>query len=98
VGVFSGMNVNFYATLRQITGQKTVEFDLPDGISVQQLLDAVLLKYPDLRDDLLDENGRLYGHIHLFINGRDAPFLDDGLATILKPDDKVDLFPAVGGG
>jgi sulfur-carrier protein len=69
------MNVNFYATLRQITGQKTVEFDLPDGISVQQLLDAVLLKYPDMRDDLLDENGRLYGHIHLFINGRDAPYL-----------------------
>jgi sulfur-carrier protein len=92
------MNVNFYATLRQITGQKTVEFDLPDGISVQQLLDAVLLKYPDMRDDLLDENGRLYGHVHLFVNGRDAPYLDDGLETIIKPNDKVDLFPAVGGG
>ena len=92
------MKVNFYATLRQITGQKTVEFDLEAGITVQQLLDAVLARYPDMRDDLLDENGRLYGHVHLFINGRDAPYLDDGLETIIKPGDKVDLFPAVGGG
>ncbi|MFO7540763.1 MAG: ubiquitin-like small modifier protein 1 [Chloroflexota bacterium] len=92
------MKVNFYATLRQITGQKTVEFTLTDGITVQQLLDAVLARYPEMRDDLLDENGRLYGHVHLFINGRDAPYLDDGLTTVLKPTDKVDLFPAVGGG
>lgn len=92
------MKINFYATLRQITGQKTVEFDLEAGITVQQLLDAVLARYPDMRDDLLDENGRLYGHVHLFINGRDAPYLDDGLETIIKPGDKVDLFPAVGGG
>jgi sulfur-carrier protein len=92
------MKINFYATLRQITGQKTVEFDLEAGITVQQLLDAVLARYPDMRDDLLDENGRLYGHVHLFINGRDAPYLDDGLETIIKSNDKVDLFPAVGGG
>jgi sulfur-carrier protein len=92
------MKVNFYATLRQITGQKTVEFTLTDGITVQQLLDAVLVRYPEMRNDLLDENGRLYGHVHLFINGRDAPYLDDGLTTVLKPTDKVDLFPAVGGG
>jgi sulfur-carrier protein len=92
------MKVNFYATLRQITGQKTVEFDLPAGSTVQQLLNTVLVTYPALRDDLLDENGRLYRHVHLFINGRDAPFLEDGLSTILTPTDKVDLFPAVGGG
>jgi sulfur-carrier protein len=92
------MKVNFYATLRQITGQKTIEFDLAAGITVQQLLDAVLARYPEMQEDLLDENGRLYGHIHLFINGRDAPYLDNGLATIIKPKDKVDLFPAVGGG
>ena len=49
-------------------------------------------------EDLLDESGRLYGHVHLFVNGRDAPYLQDGLETRLAPDDSVDLFPAIGGG
>jgi len=34
----------------------------------------------------------------LIINGRDAPYLVDGLETVLKPEDKIDIFPAVGGG
>ncbi len=32
------MIVNFYATLRGVVGQKTVEFDLPEGATVQHLL------------------------------------------------------------
>ena len=92
------MNVNFYATLRQVTGRKSVEFPLPDGATVQQLLDAVLGRFPDMRTDLLDAQGRLYPHVHLFINGRDAPYLDRALETPLAKDDAVDLFPAVGGG
>jgi molybdopterin synthase sulfur carrier subunit len=92
------MNVNFYATLRQVTGRKSVEFALPAGATVQQLLDAVLERFPDVADYLLDEQGRLYAHVHVFINGRDAPYLDRALETPLTADDAVDLFPAVGGG
>ena len=69
------MKVNFFATLRQITGQKTVEFDLPDYVTAQQVLDAVIERYPAMRRDLLDENGQLHRHCHMFINGRGVPFL-----------------------
>ncbi len=92
------MNVNFYATLRQIAGQKTVEFDLPQGVTAGQLLEEVLAKYPLMRPELVDEDGRLYRHVHLFVNGRDAPFLEDKIDTVIKPTDKIDIFPAVGGG
>jgi molybdopterin synthase sulfur carrier subunit len=92
------MKVNFYATLRQITGQKTVEFDLQNGITVQQMLDAVLRRFPQMRKELVDENGQLYGHVHLFVNGRDSRFLQNNLETQLEAGDKVDMFPAVGGG
>jgi molybdopterin synthase sulfur carrier subunit len=51
-----------------------------------------------MREDLLDEAGELLGHIHVFINGRDAPYLDDGLETTLAAGDTVDVFPAVAGG
>jgi len=92
------MKANFYATLRQITGQKTVEFVLPDEATIGQLLKQVLDTYPPMIPHLVDEQGELYRHVHLFINGRDVCYLENTLNTPLNPDDKVDFFPAVGGG
>lgn len=92
------MKVNFYATLRPLAGQKSVEFELGEGVTVQQLLDAVVTRFPAMRDELLDPEGHLFRHVHLFINGRDAPFLDNQLNTVIQPSDKIDIFPAVGGG
>ena len=92
------MDVSFYATLRPIVGQKTVSLELPAGANVRQLLDAVLERYPAMREELVDEHGALFPHVHLFINGRDAPLLQDGMDTVLKANDSVDVFPAVAGG
>lgn len=92
------MKVNFYATLREVTGQKTVDIEVPENATVRQLLDAILERYPQMRDKLIDENGDLLGFIHIFINGRDAPFLDGELATVINSDDTISIFPAVGGG
>ena len=92
------MKVNFYATLRQIAGQKTVELDINEGVTVQQVLEAVLERFPKMRDELVDENGNLFGHVHLFVNGRDSRFLEDLVETPIEVGDKIDIFPAVGGG
>jgi molybdopterin synthase sulfur carrier subunit len=92
------VKVNFFATLRQITGQKTVEFELAPGSSMRTLLGMILDDYPLMRPELLDENGNLYQHVHIFINGRDVPYLDDQLDTIVQAEDVVNVFPAVGGG
>ncbi len=92
------MRVHFYATLRQIVGQKTVDIDVPAGATVQQIVEAVVRRYPALRRELLDEQGRLHGHIHVFINGRDAHYLDQAAETPVQAEDRVDIFPAVGGG
>ena len=72
------MQVSFYATLRQMIGQKTIEVPVEPGATVSLLLDALLELYPDMRAELFDEDGELYGHVHVFINGNDAPYLDDG--------------------
>jgi molybdopterin synthase sulfur carrier subunit len=92
------MKVSFYATLRQVVGQKTIEFELPPGSTVRQLLDEMLRRYPALRHELLDEQGDMFSHVHIFVNGRDAPFLANALDTEIKMDDVVGVFPAVGGG
>lgn len=92
------MKVNFFATLRQIVGQKTVEFDLPENTTVREFVEIVVTRYPPMREELLDEDGNLYRHVHVFVNGRDAPFLDNGMDTVIQPGDTLNVFPAVGGG
>ncbi len=92
------MKVNFYATLRQIVGQRTIVVALPEGATAKDLVGRIVEQYPKMRPELLDEEGQLHGHLHLFINGRDAPYLENALDTILDPGDKIDIFPAVGGG
>ena len=92
------MKVNFFATLRDIAGGKTVEFDVDHGITAQELLDAVIEKFPLMKKELLNESGEMYGHVHFFINGRDVQFTDDKFQTKITQDDTVNMFPAVGGG
>jgi MoaD family protein len=92
------MKVNFYATLRPIVGQKTVELNLPKGTTAIQLVRTFVEQYPAMRRELLDENGNFLPHMKLFINGREAVYMPDQFDTVLQPDDKVDIFPPVGGG
>ncbi len=92
------MKINFYATLRQVVGTKTVEFSLPENTTVRQAIAGIVAQYPGLRRMLLDENNELHPYVHVFINGRDAPYLENAMETVLQPDDGVDIFPAVGGG
>lgn len=92
------MKVNFFATLRQVTGQKMVEFDLPDGVTAQGVLDAVLAQYPAMIGMLAGEDGKLLGHCHMFINGRGVTYLLDEMSSVVKAGDIVNFFPAVGGG
>jgi sulfur-carrier protein len=92
------MVVNFYATLRQIVGKKTLEFDIEEGGTVRQLVAEIIRDYPLMQRELFDENGELYRHVHILVNGRDTPYLENAIDTPLMPDDVVNVFPAVGGG
>jgi molybdopterin synthase sulfur carrier subunit len=92
------MRVHFFATLRDIAGGKVVEFPVEEGVTAEHLLGAIVERFPLMRKELLDQDGKMYGHVHFFINGRDVQFLDRGFQTHIMPDDTVNVFPAVGGG
>lgn len=92
------MKVNFFATLRDIAGGKTVEFDVNHGVTAQELLDAIIQRFPLMKKELLNEDGTMYGHVHFFINGRDVQFMDEAFETKITAEDTVNVFPAVGGG
>ncbi len=92
------MHINFYATLRPIVGGRSIDIDLAEGTTVRELIAALVTRYPPLRQQLLNAQGELYPHVHIFVNGRDAPYLPNGVETQIYPGDTVDIFPAVAGG
>jgi molybdopterin synthase sulfur carrier subunit len=92
------VQVRFHATLRQVVGGRLVEVPFAEGMTVSGLIDDLLTTYPALRPQLFDGDGQLHRHVHVFVNGRDAPYLSNGMDTVLGEDTNVDIFPPVGGG
>jgi len=92
------MDVHFYATLRALIGKKTVTVEMPPNTTALELIELVSAKYPALRAELLDAQNRFQQHMKMFINGREAVYLEETFDTIIHPDDKIDVFPPVGGG
>ncbi len=92
------MKVYLYATLRAIAGEKYVELDLPSNSTAMELAEMLIKKEPALKAELFDADNRFYSHQKLFINGREVVYLEDKFETIVKDDDKIDIFPPVGGG
>lgn len=92
------MIVNYYATLRQIVGGRQADIPLPPGGTLRLLIAEMVKRYPALKKEMLDPQGNLYGHIHIFVNGRESGFLENSLDSVLEPGDILSIFPPVGGG
>lgn len=87
------MQINFHSTLRKTIGQKSVLFEIPDGLTVVEMLTIVLTRYPQIRSLILDENNAIDRHAHVIVNGRDVLHLKNGEATVLSTEDTIDIFP-----
>jgi molybdopterin synthase sulfur carrier subunit len=91
------MDIKVYATLREVVGGKSVHLDDVAEMTVDQMLQKLLAKYPDLRMKMLNRNGELHSAFQILINGRDARYLN-GMETVITAADEVRIFPPVGGG
>jgi sulfur-carrier protein len=92
------MQVKFFATLRQIVQSSVLTVDMGGPASVRDLLAEMVRRYPALQPELFNEQGQLHQHVNIFVGGREATFLENGLDTVLNGDETVGIFPAVGGG
>lgn len=92
------MDVHFYATLRSLIGKKTVTVEMPPKTTALELVKIVSAQYPALHAELLDAQNRFQRHMKMFINGREAVYLENEFETIIQANDKIDIFPPVGGG
>jgi molybdopterin synthase sulfur carrier subunit len=91
------MQVKLYASLRQAARTKMLEFNIPPGTTIRDVLLEITQAYPVLVKFIWNDQGELSEHAHVFINSENIHHLA-GLQTELKPDDHVDIFPPLVGG
>lgn len=75
----------FFAQLRDVAGSEMVDFDLPDGATISDLLERVYARFPALRV-----------HDKTILVGVGVEFVDRDYE--IKPDDEVAIMPPVQGG
>lgn len=92
------MQVTFYATLRALVGEATVELALPEGATARDLVEELVRRWPRLRDTLLTEDGGISNRVNLCVDGRSVRWLPSGYGTVLTASASVDVFPPVAGG
>jgi molybdopterin converting factor small subunit len=67
------------------------------GTTVQSALDALVAEAPELRSQLLAEDGSLRSFVNLYLNGEDVR-TRGGLATPVADGDELKVVPAIAGG
>jgi molybdopterin converting factor small subunit len=67
------------------------------GLTLAELLENVIVRYPALRPHLYDPEGNLRRHFNIFVNGVQLRELN-GMDTVLKDDDKIILMISAAGG
>jgi molybdopterin synthase sulfur carrier subunit len=67
------------------------------GATIGEVLEALVVTYPSLKDQLFTEDGDLNRFVNVYVNGQDVRYLD-GRATPVAEADEVRLLPAMAGG
>ncbi|BDR91332.1 MoaD/ThiS family protein [Vulcanisaeta souniana] len=92
------VQVKFLASLYDITKVLKTELNVPDGITVKDLIVIIDKSVsPNFSKVILDDNSKLKDQYVILVNGRSVDFLN-GLSTKLSNGDEVVFLPPAGGG
>jgi molybdopterin synthase sulfur carrier subunit len=89
------VTVRIPTPLRSATDeQSSVEVE---GTTVDEALRTLVDQYPDLADNLYDEDDELRQFVNVYVGDDDIRF-GDGVDTTLEPGDEVSIVPSIAGG
>lgn len=87
-----------FANLAETVGDREVEVPAGPGDTFRDAFDQLLEAHPELREEVLDEDGEIREHIRVLRNDHNPFVRDDGYDTVLEEGDSLALFPPVSGG
>ncbi len=81
--------------LRKYTNQKS-KIEVQED-NVEKAIQQLVSEYPDIKENLLDENGNIRSYINVFVGDNNIKSLDKE-QTVIKEHDLVNIVPAIAGG
>ncbi len=81
--------------LRKFTDQQR-EYEA-DASTVKESLDQLTEAYPDLAENLLDDDGNIRSYVRIYIGDDEIGDLENG-ATEVDEDTVISIVPAIAGG
>jgi molybdopterin converting factor small subunit len=88
------MRVRIHRTNMDLVGARTVSIRCYEGDSVNQVIQRLVDKLPELRPRLFSENNTLRRSVEIRVNNRSIRSLE-GLQTTLNDDDLLSVYPAI---
>jgi molybdopterin/thiamine biosynthesis adenylyltransferase/rhodanese-related sulfurtransferase/molybdopterin converting factor small subunit len=90
------MKIHIPTPLRAYTDkQQTVDVE---GTTVQQGLEALVTKFPAMRQNLFTEDGTLRSFVNVYVNDEDVRYLPQKDATTVDSDAELTIIPSIAGG
>ena len=81
--------------LRKFTNQQT-RITL-EGKTIKEAFSDLILNYPDVKKNLIDENEKIRGFVNIFLEDEDIRNLQEE-ETIIQPNSVISIIPAIAGG
>ncbi|HUX04907.1 MAG TPA: ubiquitin-like small modifier protein 1 [Acidimicrobiales bacterium] len=70
---------------------------LVDGATIGEVLNELTESYPQIKEQLLNDDGSLHRFLNVYVNDDDVRYLG-GVDAPVANDDEITLLPAVAGG
>ena len=87
--------VEMPSALRQFADNQD-ELD-SDGKNVEEVLADLCSRFPELKQNLYEEEGSIRNFINIYVND-EAIRYSDGMQTGLKDGDRIQIVPSIAGG
>jgi sulfur-carrier protein len=90
------MNIHIPTPLRAYTaGAETVSVS---GSTVAEVFSNLTTQYPELKQQLFSDEGKLRSFVNVYINDEDLRYLPEKEATAVTGKDELTIIPSIAGG
>lgn len=90
------MNIHIPTPLRAYTGGlETVDIA---GATVDAVFQQLTVTYPELKQHLFTQEGKLRSFVNVYLNDDDIRYLQSKEETVVKETDELTIIPSIAGG